>query len=76
MIGEAVSDRRSGLEALRDYYAACLDEGPPARDVAAIGRRLESVLAELEALKEPDDVDALDDELARKRADRLADTGS
>lgn len=71
MIGDAVRRGRvSALEALRDRYAAEIDAGPPARDLASVGRRLESVLAELDVLKEPGDDDSLENELARRRMER------
>lgn len=68
MIGETVKSgsRREALEALRDRYAAEIDAGPPARDLAAVGRRLEAVLAELDSLKETNDGD-LANELDRRR---------
>jgi len=70
-------DRLKTLEALRDFYARTLDglSGLTIRDAAAIGGRLEKVLAEIEGLADPEDHDVVD-ELRRKRAERLAGTGT
>lgn len=70
----STGDRLSKLEWLRDTYQAAIEEGLPPRDLAAVGARLEKVLAEIDGLTN-DDSD-LADELASKRAERVARTGT
>lgn len=65
-----MTGRREKLEWLRDTYQRAIEEGLEPRDLAAVGSRLEKVLAEIDGL-ETDDSD-LDDELAARRSERLA----
>ncbi len=67
----ATGDRRTALEAMRDKLAADMDAAPPAV-VAQIAGRLAAVLAELDGLPSLE-VSKLDD-LAKRRADRVAAT--
>lgn len=60
-------DRLRGLLALRTMLAKRLDEGVPARDLAALTRRLMQVMEELDALGAAND-DGENDELAQRRA--------
>ena len=54
----STGDRRATLEALRGVVARAIDAGPPARDLAALTRRLCDITTELAGL--PDDGDDLD----------------
>ena len=63
-------DRVRGLLALRDLLAKQLASGDvPARDLAALSRRLMQVMEELEALDAANAED--EDELSKRRADKL-----
>lgn len=77
MIGEvaASGDRLATLEALRDRLAREIDAGPEPRDLASLSRRLEAVLEQIDGLKDGSEDDAVD-ELRRKRAERMAGTGT
>lgn len=44
----ATGNRQATLEALRDLLAEAIEAGPPARDLAALSRRLLEVLDQLE----------------------------
>lgn len=68
-------DRVRALLALRKHIAERLEEGVPARDLAALSRRLMQVIEELEALGEDDDAPTAEDELARRRAAVLSAAG-
>jgi hypothetical protein len=62
-------DRRRGLEAMRALLARKLEEAP-ARDLAALSRRLMQVMEELESLGNADPDDgalSAEDELAQRR---------
>lgn len=59
-------DRRASLVALRDYIAASLDETESKRDAAALTKRMMEVMAEIEALPDPE-ADADPVEAMRKR---------
>jgi hypothetical protein len=67
-------DRVRGLLALRTLLAKRLEEGVPARDLAALTRRLMQVMEELEALDAAGNDD--DDELTQRRAAVLSAAGS
>ena len=56
----ASGSRRDVLEALRDKLAASIQDCDSGRDVAALSKRLMEVMAELDALPQPEG----DDELA------------
>lgn len=47
------NDRRATLLALRDSIAATIDGTDSGRDIAALSKRLMEVLAELDALPDP-----------------------
>lgn len=68
-------DRLRGLLALRALLAERLADGVPARDLAALTRRLMQVMEELEALGADPEKDSVD-ELARKRQAALAEAAS
>ncbi|MEV4474660.1 hypothetical protein [Nonomuraea sp. NPDC049504] len=63
-------DRRASLQAIRDRLANEL-RAAEGRDAAAIAKELRATLAELDALPGEEE-DALD-QLAARRADRIAD---
>lgn len=63
----ATGDRRSSLEALRDFLARQLETAE--RDVPALARQLREVMAELDALPNPMEKSPVD-ELTKKRAAR------
>lgn len=65
-------DRRETLEALRDHLAAAIDAGPDARDLAALSRRLEAVLADLDGLRVPVGKGTVADALADRRSAKEA----
>jgi hypothetical protein len=70
-------DRKRGLLALRALLANRLEDAPP-RDLAALSRRLMTVMEELEQLgTDEDDADARtpEDELAERRAAVLSAAG-
>lgn len=67
-------DRLLKLEWLRDTYQRAIEEGLEPRDLAAVGSRLEKVLAEIDGLT--DDDSDLADEVAAKRSERVARTGT
>lgn len=72
-LSEAVKHgKQEALESLRDQIAQRIEEGVPARDLASLSKRLMEVMAELEELG-GEEVSGLD-EIARKRAQRLAAT--
>lgn len=64
-------DRRASLEAIRDKLARELQVAR-GRATPAIARELRATLAEIDALPGGKEVDPVD-ELARRRADRIAD---
>lgn len=64
-------DRRRGLEALRSVLVRAIAAGPEPRDLAALSRRLEVVMAELDALGAGKEASKAD-ELRARRADREA----
>jgi len=49
----ASNDRRETLIALRDKLARTIDECESGRDIAALSKRLMEVMAELDALPDP-----------------------
>ena len=61
-------DRRALLKALRDHIASRIAEGVAARDLAALSRQLRDVDKELAVLDANADDD---DELSKRRADKL-----
>lgn len=67
----STGDRMVKLRWLRDTYVAAIESGLEPRDLAAVGSRLEKVLAEIDALSDPEEHDAVD-ELKGRRAARLA----
>ncbi|MFI7707616.1 hypothetical protein [Nonomuraea sp. NPDC049480] len=64
-------DRRKSLEAIRDKLAVELSAAE-GRDAAAVAKELRATIAELEGLPDGKERSAVD-ELASRRADRLAD---
>ena len=48
-------DRRTALVALRDAVAETIDAKDSARDIAALSKRLMEVMAEIDALPDPED---------------------
>ena len=65
----ASNDRRTTLLALRDSIAAAIDGTESGRDIAALSKRLMEVIAEIDALPDPDASDS-PLERAQKRAAR------
>lgn len=49
-VAASSGDERALLVALRDSIAEAIDEGAPARDLAALSRRLMEITRELKAL--------------------------
>lgn len=47
-------DRRTALVALRDAVAETIDAKDSARDIAALSKRLMEVMAEIDALPDPE----------------------
>ena len=47
-------DRRAALVALRDAVAETIDAKDSARDIAALSKRLMEVMAEIDALPDPE----------------------
>ena len=75
-MGELVSavesgDRRKALEAIRDKLAVELHD-TPGKDAAALAKELRAVISELDGLPGGKERSAVD-ELAARRANRLAD---
>lgn len=68
-------NRRETLEALRDRLASAIDKGPEPRDLAALSRRLEVVLAELDGLRVPGRKETVADALAARRKAKEAAAG-
>lgn len=62
-------DQLATLRALRDRIALTIDETESARDVAALARRLQEVMAAIERLDPSKRGDAVD-EIAARRAGR------
>lgn len=48
------NDRRAALVALRDAVAETIDAKDSARDIAALSKRLMEVMAEIDALPDPE----------------------
>jgi hypothetical protein len=74
----ARDDRRQSLEAIRDRVARELQESE-GRDVAVLAKELREIIRELDSLPATERVTPLDelagavsDDLAKRRADRLA----
>ena len=66
-------DRRASLEAIRDEIAVEIEAGVPARELAALLRRLESVIETLDSMEDPEgESDA--DRIRREREERRAAT--
>lgn len=63
------SDRRAALEALRDRLADAINAGPPARDLASLGRLYTKTLADLADLPAPPERSPLADALAAAAED-------
>ena len=60
------NDRRTALLALRDRLAAAIDSTDSGRDIAALSKRMMEVMAEIDALPDPEaETDPV--EAARKR---------
>ena len=55
---------RELLEALRDHIASELDEGVPARELAALSKRLMDIRKEIEALDAEEEGDDIGDAAA------------
>ena len=68
----ATGDRRKTLERLRQELATEIDAKPGARDLAALSRQMQQVLAELDGLSGSKKESKVDD-LAARRAARRAD---
>lgn len=69
----STGDRLSTLRHLRQTLSEAIDAGPPARDLAALSRRLQMVLEEVEDLKGGGSAQlSKADELARRRREREA----
>lgn len=60
-------DRRKALVALRDYIAASLDETESKRDAAALTKRMMEVMAQIDALPDPEAEASPLDAAKRKR---------
>lgn len=71
MVSLATSDRFRTLERLRDRLAEQLDVTESARDVCALGLRLQSVLEELDNMPQSGPVSKAD-EIAERRRQRRA----
>lgn len=67
-------DRKRGLLALRALLAERLEDAP-ARDLAALSRRLMQVMEELEKLGDDDDAPSAEDELAQRRESLVSAAG-
>ena len=63
-------DRTTALVALRDHLAAAIDDAEP-RELAALARQFQAVVAELDQLLTPAE-GSITDELRARRAARLA----
>ena len=48
------NDRRTALLALRDRLAAAIDSTDSGRDIAALSKRMMEVMAEIDALPDPE----------------------
>ena len=70
-----LGDRRATLEALRDLLARAIDEGPEAKDLAALSLRLEKVLADLAGLPVAGGKESVKDALASRRKAKEAASG-
>lgn len=68
-------DRRATLEALRDRLARQIEDTDSGRDVAALGRLLADVLAQLDSLPTSAEVSRADEIAARRAARRAGATG-
>lgn len=72
----AEGDRRASLEALRDTIAATIDAGVEPKDLAALVRRLEVILVELDQISPTvGSVTGIDDALAARRRAKDAAAG-
>lgn len=60
-------DRRASLVALRDAVAETIDAKDSARDIAALSKRLMEVMAEIDALPDPEAEASPLDAAKRKR---------
>lgn len=60
-------DRRTALVALRDAVAETIDAKDSARDIAALSKRLMEVMAEIDALPDPEAEASLLDAARKKR---------
>ena len=69
----ATGDRIAALQALRDKLAQELDACESSRDTAALAGRLQSVLADLDAVGPPIAAETPLDVLRARRAERRAD---
>lgn len=68
----AEGDHRATLIRLRQIVAAAIDADPPARDLAALARRLRLILVELDAVPEVRGPSVLDEIKARRAAREAA----
>lgn len=68
----ASGDRLQTLMALRQVLARAIDDGPPARDLASLSRRLQLVVEEIDEMGGEVDEQSASDDLAARRAARLA----
>ncbi len=68
----ASGDHRQSLSELRQVLAGAIDAGPVPRDLAALSRRLMSVMAELAALPQAEKESPVDDIAARRQKRRTA----
>lgn len=61
------NDRRAALVALRDSIAEAIDGTDSGRDIAALSKRLMEVMAEIDALPDPEAEESPLDAERRKR---------
>jgi hypothetical protein len=69
LVSMQTSNRLRTLERLRDRLAEQIDSCPSARDLALLGTRLQSVLAEIAELKPSQELGPAD-QIAARRAKR------
>ncbi len=73
LVGVAAGgDRRKTLEGLRAVLAAAIEDRPAPRDLPPLVSRLQSVMAELEALPKADRKGSPVDDIAARRQRRRA----
>lgn len=62
------NDRRKSLIALRNRLAKAIDATESGRDIAALSKRLMEVMAQIDALPDPDDREDQVEAMRRRRA--------